>query len=197
MADKAVRRWTVAQQWQRTSLRDTVSFVASATGFFPWTVDQSRGSQRHDPLNLYFAGSLAELHVASDAARTCLAVSPTRLANGQWFLEFLSGVTSSHRHDMSLGGERDLFARAARVHVRLYAGSSTGGPITAGAIHRDALSFCGDAAVSFDTAREWAGERFRAHGLKVARVRDKERGSVRQCDGSWTATDGFALVVRD
>lgn len=170
--------------------------MTAVTGFFPWTVDQARGTRRQDPINMYFLGGVAELGAAGAAVRTHLQVNPTRLANDQWFLEFLSGAPSSHRHDLSLGGERDLFARASRVHIRLYAGSHNNSAVTVGAIHRDALSFCGDAAISFDVAREWAAERLREKGFDVVHVRNKERGSVRQCDGSWTATDGLALLVR-
>lgn len=164
--------------------------------FYPWTLASPHDHRQRDPLNLFFLGQLATLHEAIGIVADVLGAGPTTLGNDQWFEQVGRSYSFVHRHDSSLGTARQIWPVGARIHLRLYAGDAGGvHPILAASIHRDALSGCGDVATSFDGPREWAAERFVSAGYELRRVRDKERASVGQCDGSRVPTDGWSVVV--
>lgn len=90
------------------------------------------------------------------------------------------------------------------MHSRLYHDGRSdpkSGLITAAPVHNDLpkplrLIFgCGEVATSFSGPRDVVASRLVRNGHHVTRIRIRERRSVRQCDGSRVAPDGWIVFV--
>jgi hypothetical protein len=178
--------WTFLHEW--TFLHDT---------FDSW--ENPRNAK--DPVNLVFRNELGDLAEATDAVARTLRFGSTRLAGDQWFQFDAPDGSVVHRHDVSIASGRSVLDFGKRLHVRLFSSGLTHpreGVLTAGAIHKDAPTMrCGlpnEVASTFDVARDYAAKCFLDAGYPVVRCGGIPR-SFRQCDGSYTATDGSYIVI--
>jgi hypothetical protein len=80
-------------------------------------------------------------------------------------------------------------------HTRLdWAGSFAN--ITASPMHHDDPAPCGDVADSFNSARNHAKDIYQGAGYFVPYTYTANTSASKQCDGRWTASDGYYARVR-
>ena len=171
-------------------------------GLPAWTVDSWRTGVRKDPINVVFHGALGTLGACWQALRD-VGFEPARTGADQWFAVRTSGSFDLHRNDESLDDVGTL-VRWERTHTRLYHPGEPDpglGPVTGAPIHHDrptplhwALG-CGEVATSFNGPREHLADLLSGQGRTVARIRTRDRRSVRQCDGSRVIPDGQVILV--
>jgi hypothetical protein len=164
---------------------------------FPYTRDPFGSQRRHDPINLVFAGDLADVARACDVIVNELKFGTDKLVSDQFFYEPFAPMIS-HRQDLNQTDA--LFSGlGGRFHTRTYQvfteDSRIGGRFVASPIHQDKWAFCGDAADSFDLAREWAVATLRKLGYEATYLSLGTPDVVRQCDGRVTPWDGRTAVV--
>ena len=176
---------------------------ALPTGWPTWTRDNWRTLVRKDPLNLFFTGGCGGLSAAFDEL-TQVGFKPAKTGASQWFaLDLPFGAPEQHVNDESVDDSGRLL-RWERTHARLYHSGTpdpSWGPVTAAPIHHDLpkpskwLWLCGEVATSFNGPRDAVARRIAALGHESTRIRTRERRSVRQCDGSRVAPDGWIVLV--
>ena len=174
---------------------------------YPWTLGSS--GHRSDPVTIICEGQPGLL------ANTIQAMQlPTHLENaGCSGRQSVSvGARTIPRQHYDFATPR-VAASFARTHTRLFVlprGTEPDGVLLA-PVHRDhvrggcILSDSGsflpgglvlEVAMTFMKPRDMVGDAFVAAGLRVDRLATGNRGSVRQCDGRRTASDGVILHVR-
>jgi hypothetical protein len=164
----------------------------------PYTRDKFASQKRLDPINLVFAGNLADVETVRDIILNQLGCHTDKLVSAQFFYEPLTPVIS-HRQDFNQSDA--LFSGlTGRIHTRAYqvftADPMVGGRFVASPIHIDKWSWCGDVADSFDLARDWAVERLRSLGHEAAWLAPPSTPDiVKQCDGRDTPWDGRTAVI--
>jgi hypothetical protein len=163
----------------------------------PYTRDKFASQKRLDPINLVFAGNLADVDKVRDIILNELGCHTDKGVSAQFFYEPLSPVIS-HRQDFNQSDA--LFSGlTGRIHTRAYqvftGDPQVGGRFVASPIHIDKWAWCGDVADSFDLAREWAVERLRSLGHEAAYLSIENPDIVKQCDGRDTPWDGRTAVI--
>ncbi len=68
--------------------------------------------------------------------------------------------------------------------------------ITASPMHHDVLSTCGDKADSFNSARDWAAQKYQWAGYFAVYSFTGNNDPRWQCD-VWVASDGYYVLARD
>lgn len=163
----------------------------------PYTRDTFASQKRLDPINLVFAGNLADVATVRNIILNELGCRTDKLVSDQFFYEPLAPVIS-HRQDFNQTDA--LFSGlSGRFHTRAYQvfaeDPRIGGRFVASPIHIDKWSWCGDAADSFDLAREWAVDRLRNRGHEAAYLSLAPPDVVTQCNGQLTPWDGRTAVI--
>ena len=163
----------------------------------PYTRDAFTSQRRLDPINLVFAGNLADVATVRDIIVNKLGFRTDKFVSDQFFYEPLAPVIS-HRQDFNQSDA--LFSGlTGRIHTRAYqvftGDPMVGGRFVASPIHIDKLSPCGDYADSFDLAREWAVARLRNLGHEAAYLSMAPPDVVSQCNGHLTPWDGRTAVI--
>src|SRR5881409_3127668 len=125
---------------------------------WPYTRDALVSQKRLDPINLVFAGDLSSIAAIRPIILNDLGCKTDKLVSDQFFHEPLTPLIS-HRQDYNQTDS--LFSGlTGRIHTRVYqvfnGDSRIGGRFVASPIHIDKWVWCGDAADSFDLARDWA-----------------------------------------
>jgi hypothetical protein len=163
----------------------------------PYTGEAVVSQKRLDPINLVFAGDLSSIAAVRLIIRNDLRCKTDKLVSDQFFNEPLSPL-ASHRQDYNQTDS--LFSGlTGRIHTRVYqvftGDARVGGRFVASPIHIDKWSFCGDAADSFDLARDWAVDTLRQKGYEAGYLSLSLPDVVRQCDGRATPWDGRTAVI--
>jgi hypothetical protein len=162
----------------------------------PYTRD-AFDSQRHlDPINLVFAGDLARIATVRSILTQDLGCWTDKMVSDQYFYEPLTPVIS-HRQDFNQTDS--LFSGfTGRIHTRAYQVFTEDpriGRFVASPIHIDKWAWCGDAADSFDLARDWAVTTLRSRGYEATYLPLAQPDVVPQCDGRLTPWDGRTAVI--
>lgn len=162
--------------------------------FREYTYATSRCTGPKDPINLYFGGSLGTLAAATTALETVVRLPIEPLATDQWFRD--DGACQRQDRQRS-----DAWVAAWRTHARLNQGRWIDPQfthITAAPIHADVWTWCGDVAESFNAPRNMAAQRIQARaGWFAVFSWTGNTMALRQCDGRYTASDGFYVLARD
>jgi hypothetical protein len=164
---------------------------------WPYTRDALVSQKRLDPINLVFAGNLSDIAVVRPIILNDLGCKTDKLVSDQFFHEPLTPVIS-HRQDYNQTDS--LFSGlTGRIHTRTYqvftVDPRVGGRFVASPIHIDKWAWCGDAADSFDLARDWAVTTLRKLGFEAAYLSLATPDVVHQCDGRATPWDGRTAVI--
>jgi hypothetical protein len=163
----------------------------------PYTRDKFASQKRLDPINLVFAGNLADVDKVRDIILNELGCHTDKGVSAQFFYEPLAPVIS-HRQDFNQS-DAWFSGLTGRIHTRAYQvfteDPRIGGRFVASPIHIDKWAGCGDVADSFDLAREWAVERLRQHPYEAAYLSLEPPDVVKQCDGRLTPWDGRTAVI--
>ncbi len=176
--------------------------AAVPAGWSPWTLDNWASLRRKDPLNLFLTGSLGSLESAFQAISS-VGFCHAQTGADQWFRVESAGSVELHRNDEGMDDACGLI-RWQRRHTRLYQSAipdTQWGLVTAAPIHHDLpkptkwIFGCGEIATSFNGPRDEIAQVLETHGHDVTRLRTRERRSVRQCDGSPVAPDGWIVFV--
>jgi len=164
---------------------------------YPYTRDAFVPQRRLDPINLVFAGSLADITTVRNVVMNVLACWTDKLVSDQYFHEPLTPVIG-HRQDLNQTDSL-LSGFTGRLHTRSYqvftADPRIGGRFVASPIHIDKWAACGDAADSFNLARDGAVARLRARGYEATFLQLATPDAIAQCDGRLTPWDGRTAVV--
>lgn len=139
-----------------------------------------------DPVNLIFYGADANA-VAAAVHRvlgwTAVEGSPMTFTD--------EGVTRPMRWQFG-----QQLSRSARLHVRIEDLRATDSQdYVLAAVHRDDTAPCGHVGGAFDRERERVAKAFGAAGYAVTPVWLGNTAPGPQCDGSFTAGDGNAVVI--
>lgn len=166
---------------------------------WPYTRAALVSEKRLDPINLVFAGKYAAIAEVRRIIVDELGLKTDKLVSDQYFYEPLTPLTS-HRQDYNQSDS--LFSGfSGRFHTRVYQvfteDKRIGGRFVASPIHIDKWSWCGDAADSFDLARDWAVDKLRKAGYEAAYLGLAPPDVVTQCDGRATPWDGRTAVVAE
>jgi hypothetical protein len=175
-----------------------VKLVSDFLPLAAFTRDALDSTVDKDPINLVFVGELARATSVRRLVVDVLGCWADKLISDQYFYEPLSPVTA-HRQDFN---QTDSWFSGitGRVHTRIYQVFSEDpriGAFVAAPIHLDKISWCGDAADSFDLARDWAVRALVAAGHAGTYLSLHPPQTVRQCDGRHTPWDGRTAVVGD
>lgn len=179
--------------------------MSDLLGFHFHTWSEAGRRTPKDPLNFFFAGTLADLDRAADAVVRVLGWRHAPIVDGtQWFVEnAASGHRASwHRHDLSYASSPFTFIWIDRYHVRIYAGHVEHpdfGPLLAMAMHHEHFDVCPqwDVADSFIEPAERAARAFQAHGYDVRAFKWPGDFTAVQCNGDPTYWDGTYFVVTE
>jgi hypothetical protein len=164
---------------------------------YPYTRDAFVPQKRLDPINLVFAGSIATIDKVRSIVMSELGCWTDKMVSDQYFQEPLAPVLG-HRQDLN---QTDALASGfwGRLHTRTYqaftADQRLGGRFIASPIHIDKWTTCGDAADTFDLARDRAVAKLRPLGYDATLVRLATPDAIAQCDGRLTPWDGQTAVV--
>lgn len=164
---------------------------------YPYTRDAFVPQKRLDPINLVFAGSLADIETVREIVVKKLGCWTDKMVSDQYFQEPLAPVLG-HRQDLN---QTDALLSGfwGRLHTRTYqaftADQRLGGRFIASPIHIDKWTWCGDAADAFDQARDQAVAKLRTWGYDATFVTLQSADAIPQCDGRTTPWDGRTAVV--
>lgn len=129
---------------------------------------------------------------AEAAVRTVLGLTWDVIASDQWFrYRWRDGVTYCRTQVYN----RASSFVAPREHTRLRDNRPVDVYVTASPIHHDDWSGCGDVATSFNGPRDWAAGRFQNARYPTGMIWVGNTLAIRQCDGRFVASDGWALRV--
>jgi hypothetical protein len=163
----------------------------------PYTRDTFGSQRRLDPINLVFAGNLADVANVRDIILNKLGFRTDKFVSDQFFYE-PSAPVISHRQDFNQT-DAPFSGLGGRFHTRAYQvfteDQQIGGRFVASPIHIDKLSPCGDYADSFDLARDWAVNKLRNLGYEASYLKLEQPDVVRQCNGHLTPWDGRTAVI--
>ncbi len=163
---------------------------------YPYTRDAFVPQRRLDPINLVFAGSLADIVTVRSIVVNELGCGTDKMVSDQYFHEPFDPVIS-HRQDLNQTDA--LFSGfTGRLHTRSYQVFTADpqiGRFVASPIHIDKWALCGDAADSFNLARDGAVATLRARGYEATFLERATPDAVPQCDGRLTPWDGRTAVV--
>jgi hypothetical protein len=145
-----------------------------------------------DPLNYFFnttIGRLGEEPVARVAIMGVVGWMSTPYATNQYMWSTNSGCHIQNHQQAETG------VAWGKYHTRLRQGPwITGwGYATASPMHHDSLTWCGDVADSFNSARDYAKTKFSNAGYIQQAYYLGNTQSMQQCDGRYTASDGYAI----
>jgi hypothetical protein len=162
--------------------------------FREYTYGASSCTGIKDPMNFYFGRSLGTLDAATDAIANVVKWSATPAASDQWFWD--DGACQKQDR------QRAEFAFATeKHHTRLNQGRWIDPQfthITASPMHHDAVTWCGDVADSFNSSRDVAAQRIQARaGWFAVYTWTGNNAAIRQCDGRFTASDGYYVLARN
>jgi hypothetical protein len=145
------------------------------------------GGAMADPINLIFVGGSP-----ARAARAMRRVTGWATLSGS----SMAFLDQGHLHKPAYQLGRYL-ADGSRYHLRIESTrGDSGQAYVLAAAHHDAISRCGHVGRDFDLARDIVAKDFRAADYSVTYVRlDNTRPSL-QCDGSYSAGDGYAALIR-
>lgn len=177
------------------------SWAPARAAFDNWrvyTYASSSCSGTKDPLNFFYEGNVG--HIASALALTQgspLNWSATYPATDQWF--YNTGESPGDQCTVNWYN-RMSSSLSPRYHTRMDQGTSVPGIglTTASPMHHDVYSWCGDVANSFNSARDHAHDLFVAanYGNYLIRSYIGNTQAMQQCDGSYTASDGYSYELR-
>ncbi len=138
-----------------------------------------------DPVNLIFRGSLGQ---AEQAVPQVLGWQPVQ-GSMMVFYDHGQRLQTGAQFGLNLPG-------GSRFHLRLEAVTGLHGAsyVLAG-VHRDDLTACGHVGRAFDAARDLVAGQFTQAGYTVSREYLGNTTPSRQCDGSFSAGDGGAVLV--
>ena len=172
----------------------------------PYTRATFFSTVEKDPVNLLYAGALADLAHVVNLTRQILECDADWGVGDQLFCEPESPAVA-HKQDFNLATSFVSAGFGGRYHTRIYqifTAHPTVGRLTASPIHHETWEGCwgpwrllpADAASSFDIARDWAVSRLTSMGAEAALLPMTRFAPVQQCNGKWIGTDGrFALVA--
>ena len=162
--------------------------------FREYTFGSSSCTGIKDPVNLYFGGSLGTIGAATEALEDVAGLKVEPLATNQWFWD----DGACQRQDEQ---RADAWAGARRRHARLNQGRWIDPQfthITAAPVHQDVWTWCGDVAESFNAPRNLVAQRIQARaGWYAVYSWTGNTLAIRQCDGRYTAGDGYYVLARD
>ncbi len=138
-----------------------------------------------DPVNLIFRGSLGQ---AEQAVPQVLGWQPVQ-GSMMIFYDHGQRLQTGAQFGLNLPG-------GSRFHLRLEAVTGAHGAsyVLAG-VHRDDLAACGHVGRAFDAARDLVAGQFARAGYTVTREYLGNTTPGRQCDGSFSAGDGSAVLI--
>jgi hypothetical protein len=168
--------------------------VFTEVGFFD--------SGAKDPINLVYAGELADLRTVLDLTERVLDCTENLLIGDQVFAE---PSPSSVRHQQDFNRASSIWSGTGRYHTRFYQVFATHQPLgrlIASPIHIDTWDWCGfpkvnDVAKSFNDARDHAVELLRAAGWSAVYLPLGMATEVLQCNGHRTPCDDQVAVIAD
>lgn len=156
---------------------------ANEYGYHEYTYGMSNCSVIKDPLNLFYQFNLA----TSDTMTQTILNWDWDVGSTQYF----NDTGSCEPHDR----QRKSTVGPPNWHARMEWSSSNAG-MTASPMHHDILSFCGDVADSFNSARNKAKDKYQAAGYFVPYTYTANNLAITQCDGLYhTASDGYFARV--
>lgn len=154
-------------------------------GFREYTYGASSCSGRKDPLNFYYLREVGKIGNAVNATRYRLGWSYDSITSDQWF--YTSTISLCSKQDYN----RAENPFSPRNHTRLK-GNYTSYYVTASPMHHDVLTSCGDVASTFDGTRDFAADQYTySAGYLTIRHYTGNTAAIRQCDGRYTASDGY------
>lgn len=143
-----------------------------------------------DPVNIFFYNF--DWNQAETAVRTVLGLTWDVAATDQWFrYRWLDGTIYCRTQVFN----RASWFVSPREHTRLRDNRPVDVYVTASPIHHDDWALCGDVATSFNGPRDWAAGRFGAARYPIGMTWIGNTRAIRQCDGRFVASDGWALRV--
>jgi hypothetical protein len=139
-----------------------------------------------DPVNIIFLTSSPDT-VAADVHK----VLAWDVVDGSPMLFVDNGASQPIAWQMGI-----QFTRSSRWHMRIEQVTHDGtNAYVLAAVHRDDDAPCGHVGTAFDKARRVVGSAFANAGYDVTKLQLGNTQSGLQCDGSYTAGDGTALVI--
>jgi len=166
----------------------------------PYTQSDLFDPEKKDPINLAYAGALADLREVLRLTTELLDCTATAFVGDQVFAEPLDPI-ARHRQDFNQATQ--MFAGfGGRYHTRIYQMVTAHpilGRLIASPVHQEAWDWLPlDAATSFDLARDWAVTLLLQSGEREAlMVPLSWFGPIKQWNGRWVTTDGSAAVVAE
>ena len=146
-----------------------------------------------DPLNFYFGQGLGTLDAATDVIEDVVGWRSDPPAADQWFRD--DGTCQKQDRQRA-----EFWVAPARHHTRLNQGRWIDPQfthITASPMHHDTWTTCGDVADSFNSARNSAAQRIQSRpGWFAVFTWTGNNLAIRQCDGRYTAGDGYYVLAR-
>lgn len=164
----------------------TPSALAVDFGFSEYTYGTNNCTVVKDPMNVYY-----KFDLGATLWRTENILGWTNtLGTDQWFSDL--SFCQKQNHQRASG-----FPATGRNHTRLNWSSNE--VYTASPMHHDSFVWCGgpnEKADSFNSARDFAKNVYQGAGYFATYTYTGNTLSIQQCDGSYTASDGYYLLIR-